>query len=40
VLVSETVRAHMVGARIDFDDHGERQLKGVPGTWRLFTVVV
>jgi class 3 adenylate cyclase len=40
VLVSETVREHMVGARIDFDDHGERQLKGVPGTWRLFTVVV
>jgi class 3 adenylate cyclase len=38
VLVSETVRGHMVGAGIDFDDRGEYELKGVPGTWRLFTV--
>jgi class 3 adenylate cyclase len=39
VLVSETVRAHMVGAGIEFRDQGEHQLKGVPGTWRLFAVV-
>jgi class 3 adenylate cyclase/pimeloyl-ACP methyl ester carboxylesterase len=39
VLVSETVRGHMVGSGIVFDDGGEHQLKGVPGTWRLFTVV-
>lgn len=38
VLVSETVRGHMVGAGIEFDDRGEYELKGVPGTWRLFTV--
>jgi class 3 adenylate cyclase len=39
VLVSETVRGQMVGAGINFKDQGERELKGVPGTWRLFTVV-
>jgi hypothetical protein len=26
----------MVGAGIQFRDTGEHQLKGVPGTWRLF----
>jgi hypothetical protein len=26
----------MVGAGIEFDDSGEHELKGVPGTWRLF----
>src|SRR6516162_6519535 len=39
VLVSETVRGHMVGAGVKFKDQGEQELKGVPGTWRLFTVV-
>jgi len=38
VLVSEIVRSHMVGAGIEFDDRGERELKGVPGKWRLFGV--
>jgi len=38
LLVSETVRGHMVGAGIEFDDRGERELKGVPGKWRLFGV--
>jgi class 3 adenylate cyclase len=38
VLVSETVRSMMVGAGITFEDQGEHQLKGVPGTWRLFSV--
>ena len=38
VLVSETVRGHMVGSSIAFDDRGERELKGVPGNWRLYTV--
>jgi hypothetical protein len=37
VLVSETVRGHMVGAGIKFTDEGEHRLKGVPETWRLFT---
>jgi class 3 adenylate cyclase len=39
VLVSETVRGHMVGAGFQFDDQGEHELKGVPGLWRLFAVV-
>jgi class 3 adenylate cyclase len=38
VLVSETVRGHMVGAGIEFDDRGEHELKGVPGTWRVYAV--
>lgn len=36
VLVSETVRSTMVGAGIAFNDHGDHELKGVPGTWRLY----
>jgi class 3 adenylate cyclase len=35
VLVSETVRSLMVGSGLGFEDRGEHQLKGVPGTWRL-----
>jgi class 3 adenylate cyclase len=38
VLVSETVRGHMVGASIQLRDQEEYELKGVPGTWRLFSV--
>jgi class 3 adenylate cyclase len=38
VLVSETVRGHMVGSEIEFEDRGEHELKGVPGTWRLCAV--
>jgi class 3 adenylate cyclase len=38
VLVSETVRGHMVGAGFRFNAEGERELKGVPGSWRLFSV--
>ena len=38
VLVSETVRINMVGADISFSDQGEHQLKGLPGTWRLFSI--
>jgi class 3 adenylate cyclase len=38
VLVSETVRGHMVGSGVKFDDEGEHELKGVPGTWRVFAV--
>ena len=35
VLVSDMVRGHLVGSGLGFEDHGEHQLKGVPGTWRL-----
>jgi class 3 adenylate cyclase len=38
VLVSETVRSNVVGAPIRFKAQGEHELKGVPGTWRLFSV--
>ena len=38
LLVSDTVRGQMVGAGITFDDRGEHELKGVPGTWRLYAV--
>jgi class 3 adenylate cyclase len=39
VLTSGTVRDLVVGSGIEFDDRGERELKGVPGVWRLFSVV-
>jgi class 3 adenylate cyclase len=35
VLLSETVRSLMVGSGLRFEDQGDHQLKGVPGTWRL-----
>ncbi len=36
VLVSAAVPPLVVGAGLDFADRGEHDLKGVPGTWRLF----
>ena len=38
VLVSGTVPPLVVGAGLDFADRGERELKGVPGTWHLFAL--
>jgi class 3 adenylate cyclase len=38
VLVSGTVKDLVVGSGIQFEDRGERELKGVPGTWRLWAV--
>jgi class 3 adenylate cyclase/pimeloyl-ACP methyl ester carboxylesterase len=38
VLVSGTVKDLVVGSRIGFSDRGERELKGVPGRWRLWAV--
>jgi class 3 adenylate cyclase/pimeloyl-ACP methyl ester carboxylesterase len=38
VLVTRTVADHVVGAGIQFRDHGEHELKGVPGSWRLFSI--
>jgi class 3 adenylate cyclase len=38
VLLSRTVVDLVAGSGIDFEDRGEHELKGVPGTWRLFTV--
>jgi class 3 adenylate cyclase len=36
VLVSSTVKDLLVGSDVGFDDRREHELKGVPGTWRLF----
>jgi class 3 adenylate cyclase/alpha-beta hydrolase superfamily lysophospholipase len=38
VLVSNTVKDLVVGSGIAFEDRGERELKGVPGPWRLWAV--
>ena len=38
VLVSRTVVDLVVGSDLRFVDHGEYELKGLPGRWRLFAV--
>ena len=38
VLVSRTIVDLVAGSGIDFQDRGEHELKGVPGTWHLFAV--
>jgi len=38
VVVSGTVKDLVVGSGIEFEDRGERELKGVPGPWRLWAV--
>jgi pimeloyl-ACP methyl ester carboxylesterase len=38
VVVSSTVRDLVAGSGIEFDDRGEQELKGIPGTWQLFSV--
>lgn len=38
VLVSGAVPPLVAGSGIEFVDHGERELRGVPGSWRLFHV--
>ncbi len=38
VLVSRTVVDLVAGSTIEFEDRGEHELKGVPGTWRLYAV--
>ena len=36
VLVSNTVKDLTVGSDIEFEERGEHELKGVPGSWRLY----
>jgi len=36
VLVSSTVKDLLAGTDVAFEDRGEHELKGVPGSWRLF----
>jgi class 3 adenylate cyclase len=38
ILVSRTVVDLVVGSGIRFSDRDDHQLKGVPGTWRMFAV--
>jgi class 3 adenylate cyclase len=38
VLVSSTVKDLVAGSGLAFDDRGPRELKGVPGEWRLYAV--
>ena len=39
VLLSRTVVDLVAGSGLEFEDRGEHDLKGVPGSWRLFSVV-
>jgi hypothetical protein len=36
--VSGTVKDLVVGSGLQFEDRGERELRGVPGVWRLWAV--
>ena len=36
VLVSQTVKDLVPGSGLGFVERGEHELKGVPGTWRLY----
>jgi class 3 adenylate cyclase len=40
VLVSRTVKDAVTGSNIVFEDRGAHDLKGVPGRWGLFAVVI
>ncbi|HZN78842.1 MAG TPA: adenylate/guanylate cyclase domain-containing protein, partial [Mycobacterium sp.] len=39
VLVSSTVRDIVTGSRRHFTERGEYDLKGVPGHWRVHTLI-
>jgi class 3 adenylate cyclase len=39
VLVSQTVRDLVAGSGLGFEERGERELKGVPGAWRVYAAV-
>ena len=36
ILVTSTVRDLVAGSGLEFEDRGERELKGAPGIWRLY----
>jgi pimeloyl-ACP methyl ester carboxylesterase/class 3 adenylate cyclase len=38
IVVSSTVKELVVGSDMQFSDRGEHELKGVPGTWRLYAL--
>jgi class 3 adenylate cyclase len=39
VLVSQTVKDLVSGSGIELEERGEHELKGVPGTWRIYAAV-
>ena len=39
VLVSGTVRDLVAGSGLHFEERGERELRGVPGTWKLYAAL-
>jgi class 3 adenylate cyclase len=40
ILVSSLVKELVAGSGIAFEDRGEHELKGVPGSWKLFAAVL
>ena len=38
VIVTQGVRDLLTGGHLEFEGHGTYELKGVPGTWRLFAL--
>jgi class 3 adenylate cyclase len=38
VVVSRTVTDLVAGSQLEFEDRGDHELKGVPGSWKLFAV--
>jgi hypothetical protein len=39
MLVSNTLKDPVAGSGLRFEDRGDHELKGVPETWRLFSLV-
>jgi class 3 adenylate cyclase len=39
VVISQTVKDLVAGSGLSFDERGEHELKGVPGTWRIHAAV-
>ena len=40
VLASQTIKDLVAGAGLRFEERGAHELKGIPGEWRLFTLVM
>jgi class 3 adenylate cyclase len=38
VLVTDAVRSNLVGTGVEFESQGDRELKGLPGTWLLYSL--
>ena len=38
IVTSAAVPLLVAGSGVEFDEKGDRELKGVPGTWKLYSV--